>query len=95
VYFPNVFKPENPDYDNGYFTGYSGPAASQITLLRVYDRWGSLVFENRDFDLNQPNFGWDGTARGQKVDGVFAWYALVRFIDGQELQYEGDVTVLR
>lgn len=95
VYFPNIFKPETSDYYNGYFTGYSGPAAEQITLLRIFDRWGSMVYENRDFDLNDPNLGWDGTAKGQKVDGVFAWYALVRFIDGRELQYEGDVTVLR
>jgi hypothetical protein len=95
VYFPNIFKPESSDYYNGHFTGYSGPAGEQISLLRIFDRWGSLVYENQDFDLNEPNFGWDGTAKGQKVDGVFAWYALVRFIDGEELQYEGDVTVLR
>ncbi len=94
VYFPNIFSPDKP-YPNDHFTGFGGPAAEQISLLRIYDRWGSLVFENRDFDLNEPNFGWDGTAKGQKVDGVFAWYALVRFIDGAELQYDGDVTVLR
>ncbi|MBK6995819.1 MAG: hypothetical protein IPH31_13135 [Lewinellaceae bacterium] len=95
VYFPNIFKPESSDFYNGRFTGYSGPAAEQISLLRIYDRWGSLIYENRDFDLNEPSIGWDGTAKGQKVDGVFAWYAMVRFIDGTELQYEGDVTVIR
>lgn len=94
VYFPNIFAPNQP-YPNDHFTGFGGPAAEQISLLRIYDRWGSLVYENRDFGLNEPNFGWDGTYKGQKVDGVFAWYALVRFIDGAELQYKGDVTVLR
>ncbi|MFN0033860.1 MAG: T9SS type B sorting domain-containing protein [Saprospiraceae bacterium] len=94
VYFPNIFAP-NDDGEGDHFTGYGGPAAEQISLLRIYDRWGSLIYENRDFDLNEPNFGWDGTAKGQKVEGVFAWYAFVRFIDGAELQYEGDVTVLR
>jgi hypothetical protein len=64
-------------------------------MLRIYDRWGSLVFENRDMALNEPYQGWDGTARGKPVDGVFAWYALVRFVDGVELEYKGDVTVLR
>lgn len=94
VYFPNIFSPDKP-YPNDHFTGFGGPAATQISLLRIYDRWGSLIYENQDFELNEPNFGWDGTAKGQKVDGVFAWYALVQFIDGAELQYEGDVTVLR
>ncbi len=94
IYFPNIFAPDKP-YPNDHFTGFGGPAAAQISLLRIYDRWGSLIYENRDFELNEPNFGWDGTAKGQKVEGVFAWYALVGFIDGAELQFEGDVTVIR
>ena len=94
VFFPNIFAPDKP-YPNDHFTGFGGPAAEQISLLRIYDRWGSLIYENQDFVLNDPNFGWDGTAKGEKVEGVFVWYALVRFIDGAELQYEGDVTVIR
>jgi len=94
IYFPNIFTPDKP-YPNDHFTGFGGPAAEQISLLRIYDRWGSLIYENRDFNLNEPNFGWDGLVKGQKVDGVFAWYALVRFIDGAVLQYDGDVTVIR
>ena len=41
------------------------------------------------------NFGWDGLYRGDKVIGVFTWYALVRFVDQAEFQYEGSVTVVR
>lgn len=94
VYFPNVFAPDK-NYPNDYFTGFSGPAAEQLSLLRVFDRWGSLVFERRDFPLNEPILGWDGTYKGQKMTGVFTWYALVRFVDQRELQYEGSVTVVR
>lgn len=94
VYFPNVFAPDKP-YPNDHFTGFSGPAAEQITLLRIYDRWGALIFERQSFDLNEPNLGWDGRYRGEKMTGVFAWYALVRFVDQVELQYEGSVTVVR
>lgn len=96
VYFPNVFTPDGArEYGNDFFTGYSGPAATQINLLRIYDRWGSLIFERRDFPLNEPNLGWDGTYKGQKVTGVFTWYAKVGFIDGEEVQYKGSITVLR
>jgi gliding motility-associated-like protein len=94
VYFPNVFAPEK-DFPNDHFTGFAGPAAEQLTLLRIYDRWGELIFEKNDFQLNEPNLGWDGTYRGDKVIGVFTWYALVRFVDQVELQYEGNVTVVR
>jgi hypothetical protein len=96
VYFPNIFKPEGAtQFGNDFFTGYSGPAALQINLLRIYDRWGSLVYENRDFPLNEPSFGWDGTYKGDKMNGVFTWYATVGFVDGQEFGYEGSITVLR
>jgi gliding motility-associated-like protein len=94
VYFPNIFGPDK-SYPNDHFTGFAGPAANQINLLRIYDRWGSLIFEKQDFPLNEPNFGWDGTYRGEKMQGVFTWYALVGFIDGVESQYEGNITVLR
>lgn len=94
IYFPNVFAPDKA-YPNDHFTGFSGPAATQISLLRIYDRWGELIFEREDFPLNEPNFGWDGTYKGDKVTGVFTWYALVRFVDQQELPYDGDVTVVR
>jgi SprB repeat/CHU_C Type IX secretion signal domain len=96
IYFPNIFKPVGASqFGNDFFTGYSGPAANQINVLRIYDRWGSLIFEKKDMPLNEPNLGWDGTYKGDKVDGVFTWYALVGFIDGEEQRYEGSITVLR
>ena len=96
IYFPNIFSPEGAtQYGNDFFTGYSGPAANQINMLRIYDRWGSLIFERKDFPLNEPNLGWDGTYKGERVQGVFTWYALVGFIDGEELPYEGSITVVR
>jgi hypothetical protein len=94
VYFPNVFAPEKP-FPNNFFTGFGGPAVDFMPLLRIYDRWGSLIYETRDIALNEPNLGWNGTYKGQDVHGVFAWYALVRFIDGEELQYQGSITVVR
>ncbi|MCB0528998.1 MAG: gliding motility-associated C-terminal domain-containing protein [Saprospiraceae bacterium] len=94
VYFPNVFGPDKP-YPNDHFTGFAGPAVEQISLLRIYDRWGGLIYERSDFPPNEPNFGWDGTYKGKMMTGVFTWYALVRFIDQVELPYDGSITVLR
>lgn len=93
VYFPNVFSPDKPE--NDHFTGFANPAAKLITLLRIYDRWGSLVFETKDIPLNDPYLGWDGNYKGKPMNGVFAFYALVEFVDEEVLQYEGSVTVYR
>ncbi|MCS7037144.1 MAG: gliding motility-associated C-terminal domain-containing protein [Saprospiraceae bacterium] len=94
IYVPNVFAPDKP-FPNSHFTLFGGPAATRIELLRIYDRWGSLVFEARDIPLNDPYLGWDGRFRGKPVDGVFTFYALVRFVDEQQVQYDGSVTVVR
>ena len=64
-------------------------------MFRIYDRWGSLIFETGNIELNEPNLGWDGRYKGQDVMGVFTFYATVRFVDQSEAQYEGSVTVVR
>ncbi len=95
VYAPNVFKPDGGRFPNDYFTLFGGPAADAIELLRIYDRWGSLVFEAREIALGEADLGWDGTYKGKPLEGVFAFYATVRFIDQQTRLIEGNVTVLR
>ncbi|MBU6342056.1 MAG: gliding motility-associated C-terminal domain-containing protein [Bacteroidetes bacterium] len=94
VYFPNILDPDK-NYPNATFTGFANPAAQQIDLLRIYDRWGELIFETKNIPLNDPNLGWDGYYKGKPMNGVFAYYALVRFVDEEVLQYEGNVTVFR
>ena len=95
IYFPNVFSP-NSDGINDYFTGFSGPAASEIKTLRIFNRWGALVFEANNIPLNQETLGWDGLYRGKKVEpGVYAFYAEITFIDDVVLLYKGDVTIQR
>ncbi|MBK8357179.1 MAG: hypothetical protein IPL13_17945 [Saprospiraceae bacterium] len=40
--------------------------------------------------------GWDGSFRGKEVEGgVFAWFAIVEFLDGKTKTFKGDVTVVR
>ena len=82
--------------ENGMLTVYAGPGISRVRLLQVYDRWGSLVFENRNFAPNDPSAGWDGSLGAQPFSsGVFVWYAELEGVDGRVLIFNGDVTVTR
>lgn len=95
VYPPNAFSP-NGDGINDFFTLYAGPAARSIRTLKVFDRWGELVFEGTDLPLNDEPSGWDGTFKGQAMNpAVFAYFADVEFIDGVVIQFEGDITLVR
>jgi len=95
VYIPNAFTP-NGDGINDFFSVFAGPASTQVNLMQIYDRWGELVWEKEDFPINAEIDGWDGKFRGQQShEGVYVYYALIGFIDGKELLFEGDLTLLR
>ena len=95
LYVPNAFTP-NGDGANDGFTVFGGPALQQIDVLRVYDRWGSLLFERENFPANDPGLGWDGTVNGRPVNAaVFVYYAEVRYLNGTKVEASGDVTVVR
>lgn len=95
IYIPNVFSP-NTDGINDFFTAYGNIAASEIALLRVFDRWGELIFETENIPLNVELFGWDGRFRGKDLlPDVFAFYMEILFIDGEKILYKGDIQIVK
>jgi gliding motility-associated-like protein len=96
IYVPNIFSP-NGDGKNDVFTIYADTRmVKNIKSFQVFSRWGEVVYEYYNFEPNNPAFGWDGKHRGQELTpAVFAWYAVVEFVDGSELLLEGDVTLHR
>lgn len=89
-FFPNVFTP-NQDGKNDCY----GPQFSHLDFvnydLRIFDRFGSLVFQSTD-----PQLCWDGSSRGKLApEGIYV-YALV-FQNGECAQtvIKGDLTLLR
>jgi gliding motility-associated-like protein len=95
-YAPNAFHP-NGKAENHRFTVFGDQElAEKILLLQIYDRWGSLVFERRELGLNEPQSGWDGTARGQDMpSGVYIWYTEISMKDGSLIKKKGDVLLVR
>jgi gliding motility-associated-like protein len=88
VYIPNAFTPNN-DGTNDQFRLRS--KIIETMLLRVYDRWGELLFETTRLDE-----GWDGTFRGQPCDpGVYVFYVEAVCISKQPFIKKGNVTLMR
>lgn len=94
VFGPEIFTPEGTD--NQIFTVGVGPQARSINSLRVYDRWGNLVYEGFGLPINDFSVGWDGRFKGELVNpAVFTWIVEVEFIDDVIEFVTGDVTVYR
>jgi gliding motility-associated-like protein len=95
VYIPNAFSP-NGDGANDVFMIFSGLDVVRIKTLRLFNRWGTMVYDKGDFPPNDPLYGWNGFHRGELQNaGVYAYYAEVEFIDGSTDKFEGDVTLVR
>ncbi len=95
VFIPNVFSP-NRDGVNDYFTLYGGAAVEQIDNLKIFDRWGNLVFERSDMAFGFERQGWNGRFDGEAMPmGTYVYMAEVRFINGSVIRFEGDITLTR
>ncbi len=95
VYIPTAFSP-NFDGDNDGFTVFGGAGIAEIEFLRVFDRWGDLVFENTNFQPSDPSIGWNGTVRGKDSEvAVYVYVAKVKFINGASVIFKGDVTAVK
>ena len=94
-FIPNVISVG--DVNNNAFTIFdNGEDIVNIQFLNIYDRWGNLVFVNKNFQPNDPSLGWDGYFNDDFVeDGVYVYYAVLELRNGEAVKESGDVTFLR
>ncbi len=96
--FPNAFSPNTNgssggvydprSFDNDvFFPINKGVAKYQ---LQIFNKWGELLFESNDV-----NRGWDGYYRDELVkQDVYVWKVRATFVDGQNIERSGDVTLI-
>jgi gliding motility-associated-like protein len=95
VYIPNAFSP-NDDGRNDFFYLQSPGDVERILSLRIFDRWGGLLFEANDIPPNVPRLGWDGRVGGKPANpGTYVYLAQLRFRDGAEELRQGEVVLVR
>lgn len=94
AYIPNAFSPNDDGINDVFYV--LGNCVSKVILLRVFDRWGEMVFEKSNTPPNDPLYGWDGKFKGKPVNSdVFVFYITIELKDGSTRIYKGDVTLLR
>lgn len=95
LFIPTAFSPDG-NGENDRFVIYGGDEVVMVNSLRIFSRWGNMVWEATEFLPNDPNFGWDGTLWGEPLNAaVFVYYAEVLFSDGKTELITGDVLLMR
>ena len=93
LFIPNTFSP-NGDGNNDIFYP-RGKGLDRMKLLRVFNRWGEVVFEKRDCPVNDPSSGWNGTYKGQRpIAGVYIYQAEVFCENGELIILNGNVALI-
>ncbi len=95
VYAPNIFHPDDATGGNERFLLFSKDPV-RVNWLRIYDRWGSIVFERRGIITNDRTNGWDGTIGSRDANpGVYVFVAELEHAEGRVFRVNGDVTLVR
>jgi len=94
VFVPTAFTP-NGDGNNDLLLVHGAPG-TEVVSYKVFDRWGSLLFENGEFMINDLAAGWNGSYRNERLSsGVYIWQVTVRYLDGELKTLSGNTTLLR
>ena len=94
IFVPNTFSP-NGDGANDIFYP-RGNGVFKILDLKVFNRWGEIVFEKANFNPNDASAGWDGTFKGKQLPpDVFVYMLQVVCDNNSVLTFKGNIALLR
>ncbi len=96
IYIPNIFTPESIDGNNVFLLQTNSDQQVKILNYEIYDRWGSLIYTAKDFDIIENGFWWNGN-KGSFLypNGVYAYRILLEHFDGTQELIVGDITLIR
>jgi len=93
LFIPNTFSP-NGDGSNDVFYP-RGRGLERVKLLRIFNRWGEVVFEKRDFPVNDASSGWNGSFKGKTPQpDVYVYQAEVYCENGDIIKLNGNIALV-
>lgn len=95
VFIPTLFSP-NGDGINDYFIPVVSDPNIQINSMKIFDRWGELLFQSESVNPAQLNTGWNGIFKNKPLNpGVYLY--LIEGLDSNlsKINLKGEVTLIR
>ena len=94
VVVPTGFTP-NGDNRNEILPVH-GKSGTLVKQFQVFDRWGELLYQGVNIQVNDTTRGWDGNFKGNAMPpGVYVWYVEVEYADGMTESFKGETTLIR
>jgi len=94
VFIPNTFSP-NGDGSNELFYP-RGSGLYTIKAMKIFNRWGELIFQNTYLKPNDPASGWDGSYQGKKaLPDIYVYIVEIICENGSTLVYKGNIALIK
>lgn len=95
IFVPGAFSP-NGDNVNDRLDFFAGPEIALIRNLRIYNRWGAVLFETSNVAPGSAEAAWDGKFNGEPApQGTYIFQATVEGRDGKTTKINGEVVLMR
>jgi gliding motility-associated-like protein len=73
-----------------------GKGLERVKSLRIFNRWGQIVFEQTNFPVNDAAYGWNGTFKGNNaVPDVYVYQLEVFCENSQIIRFDGNVALIK
>lgn len=93
IHIPDAFTP-NSDGKNDVFY-ISGSGIKAIHYVRIFDRWGGILYEKRNPGIDDRSSGWNGKVNGQLVaPGTYVYVVEMECSSGDRFVKKGTITVI-
>ncbi len=92
IFIPNAFRPNGDGRNDEFKVTFRGSEPQGEFSMRIFDRWGKMVFESYD-----PLMGWDGNHHQsglRMTEGVYAYRVIIELENGEVLKTGGSITLL-
>ena len=94
IFIPNTFSPNGDGMNDVFYA--RGKGLFTVKMLKIFNRWGEVVFSKDNFAPNDASQGWDGTYKGAKLSSDVYIYTMEIICDNSQIiPVKGNVTLLR
>jgi gliding motility-associated-like protein len=94
IYMPNTFSPNGDGMNDVYYP--RGHGIQAIKALRIFNRWGQIMYERQNFQANDASAAWDGRFHGTALPpDVYVYIMDYVCENGVIVSQKGDITLIR
>ena len=94
VFIPNTFSPNGDGMNDVFYP--RGTGLFRIKTLRIFSRWGEIMYEKNAFMPNDASAGWNGTHNGRELTPDVYVYTIEIVCDNNNtLTFKGNVALIQ